>query len=551
MEKENEKRCGVCKIPYFERNNYFYGKLMTVRDFFAEQCYFNEKRWLINRMVHGWGVVCGLDVTLKEGETDKVIVSPGLAIDCCGREILVCEEQEVQLEEEESECHKEKSKGEEGERKLVICLEFYECKTEALHLPPIACDQKEKCEFNRIRDSFKIRVIPESEVDIEAPYGKYCPLLEDKRKPLHGYLCEKLKEGCPECPERPCLVLAEIAIIPSSDSSSPPTIEIDQCSKRRLVYGNPVLFDLINCFHGDLPRITWINWIGNGAKIPFKKFEEGKACFTEEKYQSFLEEFSLNEEVLESLSCFTEQEYNNFLEEFPNAEGVLKEFKTIINDKTCIYPYRIPDDKKTELGEEALGEIMKHAFRINMNDRICIYPYKMPEAKQQELGEEALDEIMKETKSIYKDGVTVKFDREMNGDTINNNTFLFLVKMEESETGNYRYDQVPGDATYYIDNEDGKPTATFKIESAWLIDVYFGYSRIREKGGEFMVVLKSDFILSAEDNGKPAKALDGNFIGGELPSGNGTQGGDFVSWFYVEPPKTEEKKSRKSRRKRT
>ena len=37
------------------------------------------------------------------------------------------------------------------------------------------------------------------------------------------------------------------------------------------------------------------------------------------------------------------------------------------------------------------------------------------------------------------------------------------------------------------------------------------------------------------------RSLDGNFIGGKLPSGNGVQGGDFVSWFSVE---AKEEKSR-------
>ena len=54
---------------------------MAEGDFFLEQDYFNRKRWLINRMVHGWDVVCGLDVQLKEGTTDRVLVSPGLALD--------------------------------------------------------------------------------------------------------------------------------------------------------------------------------------------------------------------------------------------------------------------------------------------------------------------------------------------------------------------------------------------------------------------------------------------------------------------------------------
>ena len=77
MKEEHKKRCGVCEIPYFERNNFFYGKMMTVRDFFAEQFYFNEKRWLINRMVLGWGVVCGLDVRPKDNSSRRGDRYPG------------------------------------------------------------------------------------------------------------------------------------------------------------------------------------------------------------------------------------------------------------------------------------------------------------------------------------------------------------------------------------------------------------------------------------------------------------------------------------------
>ena len=47
---------------------------------------------------------------------------------------------------------------------------------------------------------------------------------------------------------------------------------IDPCSKRRLVYGNPVLYDLIRCFHGDLPHVTTINWQTNGAMMSWDDF---------------------------------------------------------------------------------------------------------------------------------------------------------------------------------------------------------------------------------------------------------------------------------------
>jgi hypothetical protein len=110
-----------------------------------------------------------------------------------------------------------------------------------------------------------------------------------------------------------------------------------------------------------------------------------------------------------------------------------------------------------------------------------------------------------------------------------------MVKMEDSDTGNYRYDMVPGDVSYQYDESTKSSVATFMITSKWLIDVFFGYSRIREKGGEFLVVLKGDFIMSVGNECVPAKALDGDFIGATLPSGNGTPGGNFESWFIIMP----------------
>lgn len=427
MKKETKEDCGICKIPYFERNNYYYGKLMTVRDFFQEQCYFNEKRWLLNRMIGGWGVVCGLDVKTKEGDLEKVIVTPGFAIDRCGREILVCEEQTVTLIPEECDCcKKEKKKEEQSERKLIICLEFYECKTEQVSLPPIACDQKERGEFNRIRDSFKIRVVPRPEAEEEC-CDKLCPL-EHKDKTVHQYLCDELKEGCSECADQHCLVLAYITISKSEDPQYPHKIVIDECSHRRLVYTNNLLYDLINCYHGDLPHVVDINWKSgttlNGATIKWEDFKNG----------------------------------------------------------------------------------------------------------------------------IYNEGVKVRFDRKMDENTFNENTFLFMVRMEDSDTGNYRYENVPGEVSYKYDEATHESFATFKFTSQWIADVYLGYSRVREKGGEFNVVLKSDFIMSVEEKCEPAKALDGNFIGGKLPSGNGTQGGDFESWFYVEPKPEQAKDQKKGSR---
>src|SRR3712207_9526036 len=88
---------GLSAVDYLtrtvDRNRYFYGKLMTVRDFLREQEYFNSKRWLINRLLFGSGVVCGLEVSAVPGEGKKTVVEVerGVAFDPYGREITVSE----------------------------------------------------------------------------------------------------------------------------------------------------------------------------------------------------------------------------------------------------------------------------------------------------------------------------------------------------------------------------------------------------------------------------------------------------------------------------
>src|SRR5262245_33927880 len=71
-----------------DRNRYFYGKLMTVRDFTQEQLYFNSKRWLLNRLLFGSGVIYGLKVSAGP-EPTSIVIAPGLALDPLGREVTV------------------------------------------------------------------------------------------------------------------------------------------------------------------------------------------------------------------------------------------------------------------------------------------------------------------------------------------------------------------------------------------------------------------------------------------------------------------------------
>ncbi|MCL2698113.1 MAG: hypothetical protein FWE74_08545 [Oscillospiraceae bacterium] len=74
-------------IISFKRNRYFFGKLLTAADFETEQRYFIEKQQLLNRLMYGVGVVCGMGVLKADDET--IVVESGFAFDSAGREVII------------------------------------------------------------------------------------------------------------------------------------------------------------------------------------------------------------------------------------------------------------------------------------------------------------------------------------------------------------------------------------------------------------------------------------------------------------------------------
>ena len=77
----------VCnQLRLLKRVNYFFGQLLTAADLRAEQEYQRDLRRRHNCCLHGWGVACGLEVTVSNAE---ISVTPGLALDCQGDEIVL------------------------------------------------------------------------------------------------------------------------------------------------------------------------------------------------------------------------------------------------------------------------------------------------------------------------------------------------------------------------------------------------------------------------------------------------------------------------------
>jgi hypothetical protein len=83
----------MSKSDKLQRVRYFAGQILGADDFNTEQNYFIQKHRLHNRHLHGWGVVNGLDVTVDK--SNVVHVSPGVAIDCVGNELLLYSPQEL------------------------------------------------------------------------------------------------------------------------------------------------------------------------------------------------------------------------------------------------------------------------------------------------------------------------------------------------------------------------------------------------------------------------------------------------------------------------
>lgn len=91
MSEGEEEKKGLA-LHQFERNKYFYGKMMTVRDFELEQEYFNGKRHLLNRLTHGKGLLYGFSELELLEDLDEISIwfkDGGVALDSLGREIVV------------------------------------------------------------------------------------------------------------------------------------------------------------------------------------------------------------------------------------------------------------------------------------------------------------------------------------------------------------------------------------------------------------------------------------------------------------------------------
>lgn len=169
----NEK--SVCDYNEFRRLRYFHGMLLDEKDFREEQQYHANKRRLLNRMLHGSGVVCGLELRGRKGK-QSIRVTPGLALDCSGNEIHVSKDLKIDLASLLPPKNKPKGGADcrptdekEKPRTYYIGIRYDEKPTSpvSVYLPSGDCEER-TCENSRWKEGYCVEVV-ECCYDAEKP----------------------------------------------------------------------------------------------------------------------------------------------------------------------------------------------------------------------------------------------------------------------------------------------------------------------------------------------------------------------------------------------
>jgi hypothetical protein len=230
-----------CESGYAERPRYYPRQLITPDDLTLGLEYLLKLQRRHNRLIHGWGVVCGAEVApvIPANGTGaarpwKVIVRPGYILDPYGREILIDTEVCFDLRRRCVTGMTGEACGEkvdpwcsdvfvrpDDDGVLYVAVQYKQIQSRPVRVQPVGCGCDDtSCEFSRWRDAFEICTLdacPESHRHQERTESRDNATMVDLVK-------------CPECPADPWVVLAEVRIDAEGEIQY-----IDNCSCRRIV----------------------------------------------------------------------------------------------------------------------------------------------------------------------------------------------------------------------------------------------------------------------------------------------------------------------------
>jgi len=242
-EKCNSGGAEKCSSGKFKRVNFFHGMLLTEEDFVEEQNYLREKLKLHNRL-HGSGVVWGMELEkgrVQVGTRDapravtKIFISPGLALDCAGNEIVVCESYLVPLDEKIEELRRFGKLTAYEKRypptytgpRLYVGIRFCECKSQPAEQYTAECpDDRLRPQFSRVREGFAVQLYTPEELP-------GCHREHAGEGDAHKRPCPECR-GLATCPEEEQVII--LGYIEDYDASA--NVEPDHKDARLTPYEN-------------------------------------------------------------------------------------------------------------------------------------------------------------------------------------------------------------------------------------------------------------------------------------------------------------------------
>src|SRR5687767_11304368 len=234
----------LAKLASPERNRYYYGKLLDAYHLELEQRYGNHKRWLLNRLSLGSGVLCGLDVQLSS-DGRHVKVGAGVAIDGLGREIIVpVDSGPIDVRQPTDDCGRPQGTPARANDVVTISICYMECEAEPAPAMVDACGDSNGCENGLVRERYRLIVARGVAPDPGLIDAEQCNRIFSD--PPDGVsrrtvVCDTLGGSCDV--DTICVPLAVIRFGDDGNVITP----IEQCQHRRMLYSNAMLLDLILC----------------------------------------------------------------------------------------------------------------------------------------------------------------------------------------------------------------------------------------------------------------------------------------------------------------
>jgi hypothetical protein len=187
-----------------ERVRFFPRQLISADDLTLEQSYFRNKLRRHNRLLHGWGIVCGALVSMSDSTTAaEAIIGPGCILGPYGDEIVIDRSLTLDLagyitnDCADEPCNDAGQDDGQASSLYYIAVKHAECMSEPVHVLTGVCGCDElQCEYSRIRDHYEIGLLT------QLP-STYDPMPE----PVTDY-CGKT---CPACPNDPWVILAAVS----------------------------------------------------------------------------------------------------------------------------------------------------------------------------------------------------------------------------------------------------------------------------------------------------------------------------------------------------